>query len=147
MAQVRPIRIDPEIASDPFRSAEMRVYDVCRNLPERWHVLYNVSWIARSSESVPASDGEADFVLIGPGIGIIVIEVKGGGIGRDSQGWYSVNRRGERFPISDPVEQVKRGKYNFLTMIKFEFYQMSSQGGQSSEMLGGCLDYPIPPRL
>src|SRR5438445_11965585 len=29
----------------------------------------------------------------------------------------------------------------------FEFYQISSENGQSSEMLGGCLDHPLPPSL
>ena len=29
----------------------------------------------------------------------------------------------------------------------FEFYQRSSQSGQSSEMLGRCLDHPIHPIL
>jgi hypothetical protein len=27
----------------------------------------------------------------------------------------------------------------------FEFYQMSNQSGQRSEMLGGCLNHPIHP--
>ena len=32
------------------------------------------------------------------------------------------------------------------TVYDFEFYQMSSQSGQRSEMLGGCLNPPIQPR-
>ena len=32
-----------------------------------------------------------------------------------------------------------------LEFLIFEFYQMSNQSGQRSEMLGGCLDHPIHP--
>ena len=38
-------------------------------------------------------DGESDFVLIGPEIGLLVLEVKGGGISRNDTGeWLSEDR-------------------------------------------------------
>ncbi len=47
-------------------------------------------------------------------------------------------------------ECIRRG-VSASTMVEefmqFEFYQMSSENGQSFEMLGGCLDQPLHPSL
>lgn len=118
MAEVRPNRLSSDIIKDPLRSAEIKFYNICQQLPSHIFVLYSVTWVAQLSQNRPASDGEVDFVLIGPDIGIVVIEVKGGGIGRDEDGWYSVNRYGVRKRINDPIKQAIHGKYNLIRFIK-----------------------------
>ena len=53
------------------------------------------------------ADGEADFVMIHPDHGVLVVEVKGGRI-RTSEGeWYSVDRHGAEHEIKNPFEQAR----------------------------------------
>ena len=65
-------------------------------------------------------------------------------------------RRKQRFTSPGPVRVFSLPRASSLDMSirfvsfvpcglnNFEFYQLSSQSGQRSEMLGGCLDHPIP---
>lgn len=54
-------------------------------------------------------DHEADLVVLMPGIGIVVVEVKGGSVWHDDDGWWQ-SRRGKNVQI-DPVTQVRTTKY------------------------------------
>lgn len=54
-------------------------------------------------------DHEADLVVLMPEVGIVVIEVKGGSVWHDADGWSI--RRGARVSAIDPVNQVMRTKY------------------------------------
>lgn len=54
-------------------------------------------------------DYEADLVVLMPEVGIVVVEVKGGSVWRDEDGWW-MTRRGQPTPI-DPVTQVRTTKY------------------------------------
>ncbi|MEO6996887.1 MAG: nuclease-related domain-containing protein, partial [Terracoccus sp.] len=55
-------------------------------------------------------DHELDIVVLMPGVGIIVVEVKGGSVSVDEQGrWWS--RGGSRRHPVRPVEQCRDGKY------------------------------------
>lgn len=117
MATVRPSKLEADVLKDPFRSGERRVFEQCALLPATWYALYGVAWVG-ADRGRGATEGEADFVFIGPEIGLVVLEVKGGQVGRDDSGWFSVDRRGVRHPIKDPVQQAQRSKYEFLRMLR-----------------------------
>ena len=85
-------------------------------LPDDWFALYGVHWVAPKSGT--AIEGECDFVFVGPKIGLIVLEVKGGGIGRDANGWYSIDRTGERHRIKNPAVQAQRGRFAILDYLR-----------------------------
>lgn len=54
-------------------------------------------------------EGEADFAILAPGRGLLVLEVKGGqAIGRDGDGWFSRDQAGQRHPIRDPGAQAQK---------------------------------------
>ena len=54
-------------------------------------------------------DHEADLVVLMPDVGILVIEVKGGSVWHDDEGWWqSRNRKDVQI---DPVTQVRTTKY------------------------------------
>jgi len=53
--------------------------------------------------------GESDFVLFHPRHGLLVWEVKGGGISLENNTWYSADRFNERHQITDPVKQTDKG--------------------------------------
>lgn len=110
---------DYEIHPASFESrAEEKLYWALREqLPENYSVFHSVAWIGRSTDG--ASDGEADFLVCHPLKGILVIEVKGGGISVDGGGeWSSTDGKGVRHRIKDPFSQGRRGKYNCLQKLK-----------------------------
>ena len=55
-------------------------------------------------------DHEADLVLLLPGEGVVVVEVKGGSCSRDAQGrWWTTSGHGRR--RIDPVRQARQTRY------------------------------------
>jgi hypothetical protein len=66
-------------------------------------------------------DGEADFVAVHPSHGIIVIEVKGGGIEVDQGRWMSTDRNGVQHAIKNPFEQAAASKHDLLRFLQVDF--------------------------
>ncbi|MDQ2756145.1 MAG: NERD domain-containing protein [Actinomycetota bacterium] len=62
-------------------------------------------------------DHEADLVVLAPGAGIVVLEVKGGSVRTDDEGRWWVRRRG-REVASDPVEQARETKYALRAYVE-----------------------------
>ena len=54
-------------------------------------------------------DHEADLVIVMPDVGVVVVEVKGAGIGC-TDGVWTMTHDGERRPV-DPVGQARDAKY------------------------------------
>ncbi len=106
MAQMYPEWIDEEHRrSNPKFRAEFKVYDaLAESLGDPWTVFYSRtwSWVERGSR---LRTREADFIIAHPDIGILIMEVKGGGITvRDGQ-WSSRDRYGKEHNIN-PFDQV-----------------------------------------
>jgi len=101
MATVYPEKLPDRILQDPKRGAERRMYEALSKLPDTFDVFYSVTWQARNPKYI--RDGEADFVVTHPELGLLIIEVKGGRISFDavSGDWFSRDIR-----INDPVEQA-----------------------------------------
>ncbi len=76
-----------------------------QQLPEPYVVYRNAAWLTKRPGEEPR-DGEADFVVAHPELGIMVVEVKGGGIRRVAGQWESVDRNGTAHRIKDPFRQV-----------------------------------------
>jgi hypothetical protein len=55
-----------------------------------------------------------------------------------------INREIKNVELNSGDESRLLGELIFDDVLKFEFYQLRSQGGQRFEMLGGCLDHPSP---
>lgn len=84
-----------------------------------WRVFYSRPWLGLESDGRDR-EGEADFVLIHPRHGMLVLEVKGGGIERaaPSGEWYSTNSDGDRVRIKNPAMQASRNKYGLLEWLR-----------------------------
>jgi hypothetical protein len=54
-------------------------------------------------------DHEADLVVLIPDLGVCVLEVKGGAIWHDEDGWHQ--RRRSKDVVVQPVDQVRQLKY------------------------------------
>lgn len=111
MARMFPRELQPETKSE----AEKRLYEAFKlGLSDDFYVFHSVRWLVRDPRS-GAKDGETDFVIAHPELGILVLEVKGGTIRFDGvRGqWYSNEN-----PIKDPVAQAVDSKYSLLTKLK-----------------------------
>ena len=78
-----------------------------RDLPGDWIVIHGL--IIKTVK--PVRIQEVDFVVIDPDRGILIIEVKGGGINRRGNEWYSIDHAGDCHLIKDPVSQSERCRY------------------------------------
>ncbi len=120
MARIVPDLPPSEVESWNGSAAEARVYEALRDgLPDTMLVVFGVAWLGNPGHG-RRRDGEADFVIIHPQTGILVIEVKGGGIERDpgSGHWYSWDRHGRRHEIRDPIAQARDSKYALIQKVK-----------------------------
>ena len=89
--------------------SERQTYNAFQQLDDRWTVLYSVAW--QSKRHGKEGDGEADFVLIHPDYGILVVEVKGGSrIDLVEGEWFS-ERRGQMVSIKNPFDQATDSKH------------------------------------
>lgn len=78
--------------------------------------LHSVAWQARRGGR--QGDGEADFVLVSPRHGLLVLEVKGGSIQIERGEWYSTDRNGVRHRIKNPFDQARDSKYALLAFLR-----------------------------
>ena len=111
MARMYPDRPRLETKSQ----AELKLYRAFEEaLPDDYVVFHSVAWLARDLRS-GAQDGEADFVVVHPTRGVLVIEVKGGRITYDgaTSRWYS-----NEHSIQDPFEQARGNKFSLLAKLK-----------------------------
>jgi molybdopterin-guanine dinucleotide biosynthesis protein len=102
----------PTIREGTESGAERALFaELARQLPNEYAVLHGVRWLSR--EGGRARDGEADFLVAHPRRGVLVLEVKGGGVRRDGATgrWFSRDRRGDLHPIKDPFEQAARSAF------------------------------------
>lgn len=104
-----------QLRSDIKSNAEKLLYQAFKEqLSDNFTVFHQVRWQARNLRS-GARDGEADFVIACPNLGILVLEVKGGSIsydGRNKQ-WYSNGNS-----IKDPFQQACDSQHNLLKRLK-----------------------------
>lgn len=113
MARMYPESFPARRAEAVAQSGERLVYEaLARDLGDDYEVIYSVAWLGRDPAGEP-KDGEADFVIIHRKHGMIILEVKGGGISHDPKSgkWTSTDRGGVTHEIKPPAEQAKRNKY------------------------------------
>lgn len=106
--------------------AERFVYQALKTLPDEFVVFHSVEWAKRNTYSKHFSFFENDFLLLHPRYGILVIEVKGGKISFDEEGYmHQTNTEtGEEKVLkkgNDPLTQAKRGIMDcFIPFIENE---------------------------
>jgi len=114
-------RMIPETIWFERSLAERKVFEALRDaLPGAYTVLHHVPWVQRQLQG-GARDGEADFVVIHPDRGLLVLEVKGGGIRHEAASgrWFSVDRDGREHPLpASPFEQAMENKHNLRRWLE-----------------------------
>lgn len=119
MAKMIPQLNEEQLRAFPSR-AEARFYEACRDcLAADNVVIYSANWLYRNARG-RLSEGEADFTILSPQNGILVVEVKGGGVTYDAGcgEWYSTDRHQVRHGIKDPFKQASKERHALLDQIR-----------------------------
>src|ERR1017187_5851543 len=95
-------------------NAERKVYFALQdNLPDTFSVFHSVPLLVRDPLANALLPKEIDFLVCHPSHGLLVIEVKGGGIACDENKseWTSTSSDGVVHPIKNPYQQAKGALY------------------------------------
>lgn len=103
----------PSTAYDP--TSEVRTAEAIETLSDDWTVIHSVAWQGRRRDR--EGDGEADFVLLNPAFGIVVLEAKGGDVNLEAGRWTTTDGFGNTNEI-DPFEQATASKVALHKFLK-----------------------------
>lgn len=120
-------RLVPPVKIDDILVKSER--DVARSLTERLPshctVYHSYPWLRLdrnqyTPENQVLQEGEADFLIIWPERGVLVLEVKGGNIRFDNSQmqWYSQDYYGRSHQIKDPFKQASKNLHAIESIIK-----------------------------
>ena len=113
MARMIPASPAPETPR-----SEGRLYERFRtDLPDAWTVIHSQRFLLPRHRGF-AREGELDFLIVDPARGALGIEVKGGGVRRHRDGWFSTDRDGEEHPIKDPGRQAAAAVHAIRDYLK-----------------------------
>lgn len=122
MAKIYPV-LKVDRSNAPSVSSEKKAYAaLAKNLNNDYIVFFSIDWAGK--EAIHGSqDFECDFVIFHKEKGILIVEVKGGGIRYDEKHdtWESVNNRGT-FKIKNPITQANKNKHALKKYI-FENFE------------------------
>ena len=111
--------IPHEMEEDNHSVGERDVFKALKEkLPADYYVFHSVRWNSRNEKKTLVY-GECDFTILNKEKGMIVIEVKSGGIEcHDNQWNYIRTDNNEKYPMKNPLKQADKSKYKFAEMIE-----------------------------
>lgn len=112
MAKVYPSVAPDEILHGSERSLYVSLRD---GLSDDFIVLHSFPWLRPTREQA-LREGEADFVILHPDKGMLVLEVKGGEVSFEKGQWRRANREGG-YGIQDPFTQAQRNMHALLDLL------------------------------
>lgn len=100
---------------DNDSTGERKVYEYFKQqAPDDWIVLHSLR-LPKHHEVV---FGESDFVVLAPGYGVFVLEIKSGGVGFDGSYWIFRDRNGKATKKQrGPFKQAEEGMFQVSEMI------------------------------
>ena len=115
MAMMLP-SVDPGMIE---HHSEETVYIALRDgLPNDFVVLHSYPWLRPWRGEDLLLEGEADFVVLHPAKGLLVLEVKGGETIRlEGRRWFRDTRHGSK-EFQDPFNQARRNMHALLDIIQ-----------------------------
>lgn len=114
-------KIYPNIVDDFHGSyGEFQIFESLKQLSDDWYIFHSLNWKDRSKNG-KITWGEADFVIFNKIYGILVIEVKSGGISFKDGKWYQTRiDNNETNEMKNPFNQANRSKYKLIDEIDFK---------------------------
>ena len=112
MARMIPLQLSEGTKS----AAERKLFKHFQTMPETddWCIIHSVALARHPSQS----QGECDFVVIAPGLGTFVLEVKGGIISCKNNKWFSTDRNGVCNEIKNPQVEANEGMHSLKDFVK-----------------------------
>jgi hypothetical protein len=118
-------RIIPKIDVTSIANGGERIIatELVRQLPESCVVYHSYPWLRLTRSDYSRRQfllpGEADFIVVDPDHGLLVLEVKGGTIEYNPVDhlFYRIDARGNREQIQNPFDQAARNLYAIRDMI------------------------------
>ena len=106
----------PSIKPEDFNNSygEMKVYEALRSLNDKYAVFYSFSWVGVNEQR---TIGEADFVILHPEKGLLVIEVKSGEIEYKNREWIQTNTRTRASKKIDPLGQARKSQFELMDRL------------------------------
>jgi hypothetical protein len=126
MARLIPKVAVSDIALKPERDVARQLVAL---LPDECVVYHSYPWLKSDrndrDRKTTLREGEADFVVVIPSHGLLVLEVKGGTIDyqSDNRGWHRRLDGGGRKDIQDPFEQARRNAHFLAAEIRDKGYR------------------------
>lgn len=113
MSNIIPTLTADEILKIPSKAEQLVYKALMEQIPDDWLIIHSLEFVIEHQKYESHADREADFVVFAPDYGVLVVEVKGGGIGYDKEvdDWYSIDRNGNEHGIKNPLRQSKDAKY------------------------------------
>ncbi len=109
-------RFIPNVATEDIaHDSERVVYEALQGLPSPYVVLHSFPWLrpTRDLAGEPLREGEADFVILHPQRGLLVLEVKGGQPELAGRVWTRAGKE-----LRDPFDQARRSRYALLDAVE-----------------------------
>ncbi len=112
MPRMIPSTVDPDVPdSEKVVFAAMQ-----KHLPASWVVLHGKRFVLPSDGRRPPVEGEVDFIVLDPSRGYVGLEVKGGGVGRDAEGWFRTYA-GRTQRIGEPGKQAQKNIHGIAAYL------------------------------
>jgi Nuclease-related domain/UvrD-like helicase C-terminal domain/AAA domain len=123
MARMLP-EIDPASIEN---SGERAAYKALRDqLPSAWVVRYHYPFCWKDGNRL--KDGEADFIVVAPKRGLMVVEVKGShGFDCENGRWTRIKADGSREAAGNPFEQAAAVKHRLVQRIAKKVFQTGKE--------------------
>jgi|LSQX01.2.fsa_nt_gb Cdc6-like AAA superfamily ATPase len=101
---------------------EEKVFNSLRTLDNNYVVFHSYNWVGIKERTI----GEADFVVMHPTKGIMVIEVKSGEIEYKDGIWYQTNVKTKFKKEINPFSQARRSMYEIQDrlLLKYKFSEI-----------------------
>ena len=96
---------------------EKNVYEALRTLSDKYTVFYSLSWVGINDKRTV---GEADFVIIHPDKGVLVLEVKSGEIEYKNGDWIQTNTKSGQSKRIEPYVQARKSQFEILDRLNQE---------------------------
>ena len=110
-------RFYPKAQHASVPASEQRVFQGLKDLGDDWVVVHGLRFITPARGKSPPRNGEADFVLIHPKQGILVLEVKGGRYEVRDRTWFTFPGGRRTSMARSPFDQATQNRYDLAEYI------------------------------
>ena len=118
------IQINPH----KFSNSEKKLSKIFKNYDSNnWRIIHGLGYTKSNNQS-RSLNLEMDFLLFCRNKGILILEVKGGGVSYNKEEkWKTIDKNDQIYDVRDPFEQAKNNKYDLIEYLKKKKYQNISK--------------------